>query len=159
MIQLSNQKIFIILIIVLLLSLFLVYTFYTDTESLKQVYAKVEGIQDIDAKFTSATITFNLNITNPSSKSINQLSSTFDIFIENNFIGTGSFADYSIPAKTSIDKEVEVNVNYGGLADSSIDILKNWASGEESEIKIDGTITASILFGLTAASQDFTARS
>ena len=155
--QLSNQKILISLIIVLLLSLFFIYTFYADTEAIKQVYAKVEGIKDIDAKFTSATITFYLNITNPSSRDISQLSSTFNIYLEENFIGTGSFSDYSIPASTSNNKEVEVNVNYGGLADSSIDILKNWVSGKESELKIDGTITASILFGLTTASQDFIA--
>lgn len=153
----SNRNISFIIVGILLISIFLAYTYYSDADALQNVYAEIEGIDQINAKFTSATITFNLNITNPSNRNINQLSSTFDIYIEDNFIGEGSFSDHDIPAQTSNLKQVQINVNYGGLADSSIDILKNWVAGQDSQIEIKGTITASVLFGLTTTSHEFIA--
>jgi hypothetical protein len=153
----SNRHISFILVGILLILLFLGYTYYADAEAIQNVYAEIEGINQINAKITSAAITFTLNITNPSNRNVNQLSSTFDIYIENNFVGTGSFFDHDIPAQTSNLKQVQINVNYGGLADSSIDILKNWFVGQDSQIKIKGVITASVLFGLTTTSHKFIA--
>lgn len=153
----SNRHISFILVGILLILLFLGYTYYADAEAIQNVYAEIEGINQINAKITSATITFTLNITNPSNRNVNQLSSTFDIYIEDNFVGTGSFFDHDIPAQTSNLKQVQINVNYGGLADSSIDILKNWFVGQDSQIKIKGVITASVLFGLTTTSHKFIA--
>ncbi len=155
----SNRNISFIIVGILLISIFLAYTYYADADALQNVYAEIEGIDQINAKITSATITFNLNITNPSNRNINQLSSTFDIYIENNFVGTGSFSDHDISAQTSNLKQVQINVNYGGLADSSIDILKNLVAGQDSQIEIKGTITASVLFGLTTTSHEFIATS
>ncbi len=153
----SNRYISFILVGILIISLFLGYTYYADAEAIQNVYAEIEGINQINAKITSATITLTLNITNPSNRNVNQLSSTFDIYIEDTFVGTGSFFDHDIPAQTSNLKQVQINVNYGGLADSSIDILKNWFVGQDSQIKIKGVITASVLFGLTTTSHKFIA--
>jgi hypothetical protein len=153
----SNRHISFILVGILLILLFLGYTYYADAEAIQNVYAEIEGINQINAKITSAAITFTINITNPSNRNVNQLSSTFDIYIEDTFVGTGSFFDHDIPAQTSNLKQVQINVNYGGLADSSIDILKNWFVGQDSQIKIKGVITASVLFGLTTTSHKFIA--
>jgi hypothetical protein len=147
------------IVILLILISFLGYTFYADAEAIQQVSAEVETINRIEPKITSATLLFTINLTNPSSRNIHQLSSTFDIFIENNFVGTGSFSDHDIPAQTSTIKEISININYGGLADSAVDILKNWVKGQESTVRINGNITAAVLFGLTTASHEFTASS
>jgi hypothetical protein len=155
----SNRNITFIFIGIILILFFLGYTYFADADAIQNVYAEVEGINQINAKITSATITFTINITNPSNRNVNQLSSTFDIYIEDNFVGTGSFSDYDIPAETSKLKQVQINVNYGGLADSSIEILKNWIIGQDSQLKIKGSITASVLFGLTTTSHKFIATS
>lgn len=159
MIPKKYQLPIVLVIIILVLISFFSYTFYADAEAIQQVQAEVETVNRIEPKITSATISFTINLTNPTSRDIHQLSSTFDIFIEDNFVGTGSFSDHDIPAKTSVTKELSVNVNYGGLADSAVDILKNWVSGQQSTLKINGTITAAVLFGLTTASHDYIATS
>lgn len=159
MIQKTYQLASLITLAILIPSLFLGYTYFADAQSIEQVYAQVETIDQINPKFTKADITFTLNITNPTSRDITDLSSTFDIYIEQNYIGTGSFANFSIPSQTNKFKQVTITGNYGGLADSAVDIIKNWVSGQDSTLRIEGTMTASVLFGLTTASHEYTATS
>ena len=50
-----------------------------------------------------------------------------------------------------------VTIYYTGLAKAGIDALENWVLGQETTLVIEGTMHASILFGLSEASQDFIA--
>jgi len=142
---------------VVLFSIFLGYTYFTDAQALYQIESEIVGIEHIDPKLTSATLTYTLSITNPSSKPINDLSSEFEIYIESNYIGTGSFSDIDINPESTTKKSMTVTIYYSGLAKAGIDALENWASGQDTTLVIDGTMRASILFGLTEASQDFIA--
>ena len=144
---------------ILIFSVFLGYTFYADAQALQQVYAEVETLDKIIPSLNSASIIFTLNITNPSSRNLYGLSSNFNIFIEENFIGTGSFSNYDVPAKTSIIQQVTINVNYKGLAESAIDLLQNWISGQNSVLSITGNMTASVIFVLATVSHEYTATS
>lgn len=148
----------VISVAILLFIIFLGYTYYADAKAIEHVYATVETIDQINPKFSKATITFTLNITNPSTRDVNKLSSTFDLYIENNYIGSGSFSNLSIPSQTNKFKQVSMTVEYKGIADSVVDILKNWAGGQNTTMKVDGTMTASILFGLATASHDYIAK-
>lgn len=157
--RLKLYQIISLIILVLLIALFCGYTYYADTEAIQQVHAEVETINQINPKFTSATIVFTLNITNPTNRDVNRLSSTFDIYIEQNFIGKGSFSNVSIPAQTTKFKQVTISIEYGGLADSAVDFFKNWATGQKTILSVKGTMSASVLFGLTTASHNYTATS
>ena len=145
-----------ILCISFILIAFLGYTYYSDASAIQQIRAEIEGISNIDPKITSATLTFTMNITNPTSKHIQDLSSTFDIYIESNYIGNGSFSDISIEPLSTTYKPMTVKVYYNGLADAGVDIIKNWVQGEETKLTITGTMSASILFGFAEATHDFT---
>ena len=149
----------VITLAILIPTLFLGYTYFADAQAIEKVYAEVENINQINPKFTKADITFTLNITNPTTRDINQLASTFDIFIQDNYVGTGSFSNFSIPAQTNKFKQVSITVDYGGIANSVVDILTNWVSGQNTTLRIEGTMTAQVLFGLTTASHSYTATS
>lgn len=157
MIQKSYQIASLITLAILFPSLFLGYTYFADADAIQNIYAKVETMDQINPKITKATITFTLNITNPTTRDINDLSSTFDIYIKENYIGTGSFSNFSIPGQTNRFKQVTITVNYGGLADSAIGIIKNWVSNQGLTLRIEGTMKASVLFGLTTISHKYTA--
>jgi LEA14-like dessication related protein len=146
-----------IFLVIILLTSFFGYTYYADAQAIQKVQSKVETINQINPKITSATITFTLNITNPTTRDVHNLGSTFDIYIEENYIGKGSFSNFSIPGQTHKFKQVTITVNYGGLADSAVDIIKNWVTGQNSTLKVKGTMTASVLFGLATASHSYTA--
>ena len=144
---------------ILIPSLFLGYTYFADADAIQKIYADVDTIDQINPKITKATIIFTLNITNPTTRDITDLSSTFDIFIQDNYVGTGSFSNFNIPAQTNKFKQVSITVSYGGIADSAVDIFTNWVSGQDTTLTIEGTMTASVLFGLTTASHSYTASS
>jgi LEA14-like dessication related protein len=149
----------VITLAILIPALFLGYTYFADAQAIEKIYAEVENINQINPKFTKADISFTLNITNPTTRDINKLSSTFDIFIQDNYVGTGSFSNFSIPAQTNKITLVSVTVDYGELADSVVDFIKNWASGQDTTLKIEGTMNAQVLFGLATASHSYTATS
>jgi hypothetical protein len=148
-----------IILIILILSLFMGYTYITDVQSIQQINAKILTIDDINLKFSSAIITFSLNITNPSTRDIHNVYSTFNLYIEQNFIGRGSFSNITLPAQTNRIKQVTMTINYAGLADSTLDFLKNYIRGQSTVIVVEGTLHASVLFGLTKASHSYTATS
>lgn len=146
-------------VILILLTIFLGYTFIADAEAAQQIYAKVTNIDQVSSTFTSATLTFTINITNPTDRDIHKLTSTFKIYINEYYIGNGSFSETDVGAQTSTFKQVTATVSYKNLADSAINILQNWVTRQNPTLKITGTITASILFGLTTASHQFIATS
>jgi len=152
----QNTILLTILCIVFLLIAFFSYTYYSDAIAIQQIKVEIEEINNIDPKFTSATLSFTMNITNPSSKPINDLSSTFDIYIESNYIGKGSFSDIDIEAFSTKYESMSITVYYSGLADAGVDIIKNWVHGEETKLTINGAMKASVLFGLAEASHEFT---
>jgi LEA14-like dessication related protein len=154
-----NSKIYGIILLIIILIAFLGYTYYADADAIQHVIVEVDTINNISPKITSATLTFTLNVTNPSTRDIHDLSSNFDIYISQTKIGEGSFSGLSIPAQSETFKKVTITIYYSGLADSIINILENWRTGEETNINIKGTMEATVLFGLATASTEFTATS
>ena len=154
-----NTYLFLTGFIIILLLAFFAYTFVADSQAIHQVYVEIDDISEISPKITSATIKFTINVTNPTTRTINDLSSTFDIFIDENYIGSGSFDQLSIPKQSNIFHPVTVKVYYDGLADSVVDIIKNWVNDEDTKLIIKGTMESSIVFGLTTTSFSYTATS
>ena len=157
-----NQKISpysILFIFVIILVVFLGYIYITDVDAISQVYAKIETINSIDPKLTSADIIFTINITNPTSKEIYDFSSTFDVFIDDNYIGKGSFSKTGIKPNSNVYHQTEITVYYSGLANATIDIIKNWVNNKDSDLFIKGNMTAKTLFGLMETTQPYIASS
>ena len=152
----QNTILLTILCISFLLIAFFGYTYYSDAIAIQQIKVEIEEINNINPKVTSATLRFTMNITNPTSKPINDLSSTFDIYIESNYVGKGSFSDIDIDPFSTTYESMSVIVYYNGLADAGVDLIKNWVHGEKTKLTINGTMAASVLFGLAEASHEFT---
>ena len=155
----KSTRIYAVFVVIILLIAILGYTYYADAEAIQNVFAEVNTINNISPKITSATLTFSLNVTNPSQRDITDLSSIFDIFISQTKIGEGSFAGLSVPAQSNVFKEVTITVYYSGLADSIINIFENWKQGQDTTLIVDGIMEATVLFGLATASHEFIATS
>lgn len=143
--------------IILITLVFTGYTYYADAQAVEQVYAEVYNINQVSPKLNFATIVFTLNFTNPSNRDIHDLSSTFHLYIDENDVGEGSFSNLTIPAQQNTYKQVSMRIHYDEVAKSVIDIISNWAQGQNTNIKVKGTMQASVLFGLTTASHQYTA--
>jgi hypothetical protein len=149
---------------ILIPTLFLGYTYFADAQAIQQIRAEVYSFNpdsniDFDLPERKINLNFTLNVTNPSSRDIQDISSTFNIYIEENFIGEGSFSNLSIKANSSKFKDITVSFDLKGFAYSIIDGIANALKNQNTEITIEGTMTASVLFGLTTASHSYTATS
>ena len=145
----------IIIAIVLSVLVFLWFSYNADLEAISNIDVTLDDIDLTDIKLTSFKLILNVNISNPTNQYISNLSSNFDIFIANNYVGNGEFSKVTIPRKSQSNKDVIVIVYYSGLADAVVDIIKKVITNEEFDLTIDGEVRGNALFGLTSASQSF----
>jgi hypothetical protein len=145
----------IVILIILSISVFLWFSYNADVEALSNIKVSLDDISLKDINLTSFKLKLNVNISNPTNQDISSLSSNFDIFIAENFVGKGDFSKVSIPKKSHSDKDIIVIVYYSGLAEAVVDIIKNVIINEEFDLTIKGDISGSALFGLTSISKSF----
>ncbi len=148
--------------LILIALVFTGYTYYADAQAIEKISAEVYSFNpdsniDLDLSKRTLDLNFTLNMTNPSPRDINDISSTFKIYIEENFIGNGSFTNLTLRAKSSKFKEITVSFDLKGFAYSFIDTIANVLKNETTTITIEGNLTASVLFGLSTASHQYTA--
>ena len=148
-----------VIIIAIILSVlgFLSYSYNADVEAISSIEVKLDDIDLTDIKFTSFKLKLDVNISNPTNQHISNLSSNFDIYIAENYVGKGNFSKVSIPASSHCSKDIFVTIDLRGLADAAVDVIKNLITNEEFDLTIDGEISGNALFGLTTVSQSFKA--
>ena len=145
----------IILAIILSVSVFLGYIYYADVAAMSSIEVTINDVDITDVKFTSFKLKLDANIYNPTDQDISGLSSTFDIYIEDNYVGEGGFSNVFIPAHAQSEKDVSITIYYSGLADASVDAIKNVITEGNFDLTISGNINGNVLFGLIAFSQEF----
>jgi hypothetical protein len=155
----NNKLIKTIVTVGILLSIFvfIFISYNADVEALRSIDVSLDKIDLYDIKFTSFKLKLNVNISNPTNNYLSNLSSEFDIYIDENFVGEGDFTNVTIPALSNRSKDIIVTIYYGGLADAVVDIIKNVITNEEFYLTINGELSGNALFGLTKVSQSFQA--
>ncbi len=145
----------IILAIILSVSGFLGYIYFADVAAMSSIEVTINDVDITDVKFTSFTFKLKLdaNIYNPTDQDISGLSSTFDIYIEDNYIGEGGFSNVFIPAHAQSEKDVSITIS--GLAVAAVDVIKNVITEGKFDLNISGNINGNVLFGLITFSQEF----
>ena len=147
-----------ILFIIIISILGLIYINYkSDIEAINNLNVNLNqiDIDDINSKFFK--LNFNVEISNPSDRDIVDLSTTFKIYIEDNYVGEGNFSNVNIINNSEENKDVIVSVYYEGLADAVNDVIKKIINEGEFDLKIKGTLYAKALFGLSIIEQNFVA--
>ena len=147
-----------ILFIITISILGLIYINYkSDIEAINNLNVNLNqiDIDDINSKFFK--LNFNVEISNPSDRDIVDLSTTFKIYIEDNYVGEGNFSNVNIINNSEENKDVIVSVYYEGLADAVNDVIKKIINEGEFDLKIKGTLYAKALFGLSIIEQNFVA--
>ena len=145
----------IILAIILSVSGFLGYIYYADVAAMSSIEVTINDVDITDVKFTSFKLKLDANIYNPTDQDISGLSSAFDIYIEDNYVGEGGFSNVFIPAHTQSEKDVSITIYYSGLADAAVDVIKNVITEGNFDLIISGNINGNVLFGLITFSQEF----
>jgi len=153
-----NKKLVITAIVIAIILPFLVFLWFSynaDVAAISNIDVTLDDIDLTDIKLTSFKLILNVNISNPANQYISNLSSNFDIYIADNYVGNGEFSKVTIPRKSQSNKDVIVIVYYSGLADAVVDIIKKVIKNEEFDLTINGEVKGNALFGLTSVSQSF----
>jgi len=143
----------IILAIILSVSGFLGYIYFADVAAMSSIEVTINDVDITDVKFTSFKLKLDANIYNPTDQDISGLSSAFDIYIEDNYVGEGGFSNVFIPAHAQSEKDVSITIS--GLAVAAVDVIKNVITEGNFDLNISGNINGNVLFGLITFSQEF----
>ena len=147
-----------ILIIVIISFLSLIFINYnSDVDAINDINISLNNVNIFDPNFQSFKLNLDVEIINPSDREINQLSSDFEIYIENNYIGNGNFSNVDIQRNSNISKSIIITIYYSGLADAAGDIIKNLINEGEFNLRINGTVYAKALYGMSIIEQTFIA--
>ena len=150
-------SIFIFIITILSILSFIYVNYKSDVEAINDIDISLNNVDIFDLEITSFKLNLDVEIINPSNREINQLSSDFDIYIENKYIGTGNFSNADIQKNSNISKDVIITIYYSGLAEAVVNIIENLISDGEFDLRINGIIYAKALFGMSIIEQTFIA--
>jgi hypothetical protein len=156
MIKKSMRFIIIAGVIIAILGLF-GYTYSADVSALDNARItirdiRIQEINLIDPKPHCNLIIF-IDISNPSNQDITGLTADFDVFITNNYVGSGSVSKISIPAQSSKEKEVSLTIYFFDVAAAVKDVIING----NFIISIKGYASGDVLFGLITITDQISA--
>lgn len=144
-----------IIVILILLSSISGYIYFKDADALSKVRLKINDIDFISLNLNRALLVISVNFMNPTNTDVNNLESTFDIFIESNYIGKGNFSDIDIESNSNITKQVKVDIFYSGLAHSVVDLISNFIQQKNSSLEIIGNLKSDSIFGIIKISEEY----
>ena len=150
-------NIVITLTVILSVSGLLGYIYYADVTAMSGIEIKLNDVDLTDVKLSSFKLKLHTSIYNPTDQDISELSSAFNIYIEDNFVGKGSFSKTFISAHSQIEKDISITIFYSGLADATIDVIIEIIKEGNFDLIISGNISGNILFNLIEFSQEFEA--
>jgi len=150
-------NIVITLTVILSVSGLLGYIYYADVTAMSGIEIKLNDVDLTDVKLSSFKLKLHTSIYNPTDQDISELSSAFNIYIEDNFVGKGSFSKTFISAHSQIEKDISITIFYSGLADATIDVIIEIIKEGNFDLIISGNISGNVLFNLIEFSQEFEA--
>jgi LEA14-like dessication related protein len=146
----------IIIVAILSVILLLGYIYQVEVNALNHIDITFDKVNFKDLTYSSFIVELHTSVYNPSDTDISGISSIFNIYVEDNYIGEGYFSNLFIPANNEIEKVIPIKIYFSGLADVAEDIIKNIIKGDlEIDIIFKGTISANVLFNLITFSEEF----
>ena len=140
----KNFIIIILTVIILIILGFLGFTYTADVAALDNAKVSIKDIRFQEIGLTSCKLKIFIEISNPSDRYISGLTADFEVFINENYVGSGSVSRISIPAQSNREKGVTITIFYTNAAEAVIDgIQKGYF-----DLSINGDASGDVLFGL-----------
>ena len=146
-------KIITTIVVVVVFSSFLIYTYYADASSLNNINVTIENINIQQLGLSYCNLKIRINISNPNNREISNLVASFNIYITENYIGEGNLSKISIPSLSYKQKDVIITIYYSEVATAVVEGIKKG----EFTLSAKGTISGNVLFDLMTISQQFEA--
>jgi hypothetical protein len=139
------------LIVVILLGFF-VLQYLADAASMNDFKIAINQVNVTRLGVTSADILVTVNFTNPTSQDLQIASADFDVHIAESYVGHSDVSSFTIPGRSSTEKQISLTVFYMNLAHAVLEGLLN----NNFDITITGLARGYIFFGLFKTTVPFT---
>jgi len=147
----KSSSIYIIIIVVAIIMSFLTIKYIIDASAISKLQVTIKSVQIQEIKVTYAKLKLNIEISNPTSEDISQLSTDYNIFITGSIVGSGSMRLTDITALTVKGTSTTIIIYFANIANAVIDAILN----QNFSLTISGILNAKILFDLLPISQNF----
>jgi hypothetical protein len=150
-----KRRIIITVIIIVFLILFscIGYTYVSDVSALNKLDIIIDNISLEDIRLSFCTLRIVIEISNPTSRDISDLSAIFDIYIMDNYVGEGCISKLSLQKASYTKKELPITIYYTQVAAAVKDVILN----RNFLLELKGTAEARVVFGLILISNNFVA--
>ncbi len=138
---------------VIAVSGFLGSAYYADVSAIEKSEISLSNASFSEFSLTYCKLKLNVEVTNPSSRSISNLSVKFDIYLTDNYVGNGYFPEISIPVHSSRTRAMTITIYYAELTGGVVNMLEKG----KVTITLKGEVEGSVLYDLMSFSQKFNA--
>lgn len=147
----KSSYIYIIIIVAVIILSFLVIKYTMDASAISKLQVRIKGVQIQEIKVSYAKLKLNIEISNPTSEGISQLSTEYNILIAGSIVGNGSMNLTNLTAQTVKEASSTITIYYVNMTYAVIDAI----TSQNFSLTISGILNAKVLFDLLPISQSF----
>lgn len=127
------------------------FLFFVGNAAANKLQVTVSEIQVENVGLTSCDVSVLFSLMNPTNQELSVISSSFDIFISDVYVGKSSLSRFVIPKESFVEKKIRVTVLYSDIASAVLQAIKN----KNFDLDVRGTAQVEILFGLGSVTVPF----
>ena len=136
---------------VVIIPIFLGFVYYEDVSAIENSEISISNASISELRPTYCKIRLQMELKNPSARQISDISVKFDIYISDNYVGSGYFPEITVPPHSARMREMNITIYYANLTGAVVNALYNG----EVVISIRGEMEGKILYDMVRFSQPF----
>jgi len=147
----KSSYIYMIIIVAVIILSFLVIKYTMDASAISKLQVRIKSVQIQEIKVSYAKLKLNIEISNPTSEGISQLSTEYNILIAGSIVGNGSMDLTNLTAQTVKEASSIITIYYVNMTYAVIDAI----TSQNFSLTISGILNVKVLFNLLTISQSF----
>lgn len=132
---------------------FLGFVYYEDVSAIEKSEISISNAGISELRLTYCKIRLQMELKNPSARQISDISVKFDIYITDNYVGSGYFPEITVPPHSARTREMNITIYYANLTGAVVNALYDG----KVIISIRGEMGGKVLYGMIKFTQPFNA--
>lgn len=137
--------------VILVVPAVLGFFYYQDISAIENSEISISSASISEIALTYAKIKLQMELKNPSARKISDISVKFDIYLTDNYVGSGYFPSITVPAHSSRTREMNITIYYANLTGAVINAIYNG----KVVISIKGEMEGRVLYNTIKFVQGF----
>jgi len=136
---------------VVIIPVLLGFVYYQDISAIEDSEISISNAGISELKLTYCKIKLQMELKNPSARKISDISVRFDIYLNDNYVGSGYFPEITVPPHSARTREMNITIYYANLTGAVLNALYDG----KVVISIRGEMEGKVLYGMIKFTQRF----